>query len=88
MVDNCHKTLQDVNRIRIQFEVSHPLPVVFVQYELYNVLCCQNTTVFKKWYMEYYTINYVFLPLYIGHPQVFLKVYQIQLLRLYQFRIY
>jgi hypothetical protein len=47
---------------------------MFIQYELYNVLCRQNTTVFKKWYIEYYTINYMFRPLYVGHPQVFLKL--------------
>jgi hypothetical protein len=50
------------------------MPVVFIQYELYSVLCRQNTTVFKKWYIEYYTINCMFCPLYIGHPQVFLKL--------------
>jgi len=26
---------------------------VFVQYKSYNVLSSQNTTVIKKWYMEY-----------------------------------
>jgi hypothetical protein len=31
----------------------------------------------KKWYMEYYTINYMFRPLYIGHPQVFLKLIEL-----------
>jgi hypothetical protein len=27
--------------------------------------------------MEYYTINYMFQPLYIGHPQVFLKLIEL-----------
>jgi hypothetical protein len=28
--------------------------------------------------MEYYTINHMFRPLYIGHPQVFLKLIELQ----------
>jgi hypothetical protein len=31
----------------------------------------------KKWYMEYYTINYMFRPLYIGHRKVFLKLIEV-----------
>jgi hypothetical protein len=31
----------------------------------------------KKSYMEYYTINYMFRLLYIGHPQVFLKLIEL-----------
>jgi hypothetical protein len=27
--------------------------------------------------MEYYTINYMFRPLYIAHPQVFLKLIEL-----------
>jgi hypothetical protein len=32
----------------------------------------------KKWYIEYYTINYMFRPLYICHPQVFLKLNELR----------
>jgi hypothetical protein len=41
------------------------------------VSCRQNTAVFRKWFIEYYTINYMFRPLYVGHPQVFIKLIEL-----------
>jgi hypothetical protein len=76
----CHYISHTTNVILFKFRCNifiglrWVIPVLFIQYELYNVLCRQNTTAFKKWYMEYYTINYMFRPLYINHPKVFLKL--------------
>jgi hypothetical protein len=51
--------------------------------ELYNVLCRQNTTVFRKWYIEYY----MFRPLCIGHPQVSLNPLNAELNPIYHLLI-
>jgi len=40
----------------------------------YNVLSSQNTTVFKKWYMEYFVLSTTCFGLYIGHHQVSIKL--------------
>jgi hypothetical protein len=52
--------------------VSHPRCV----YSIWTVQCIVMSSehnCIKKWYVDYYTINYMFRPLCIGHPQVFLK---------------
>ena len=49
-------------------------PLCLFNTKSYDVLSSQNTTVFKKWYMEYFVLSTTCFGLYIGHHQVCIKL--------------